>query len=344
MHHLQFPRVRNDGGNNVRVESGVCEGGEVSTDYDAMIAKLITHRDGNYGDVRKDALDLMFQSLCEFEVGGVQTNIEFLKRVLKHEAFIKGGVTTDFIPNYKQDLFVKVDEDIDSMQNATGFAALGYLLYFNENINDKNLIGYTVNGNINGSNNGERIQLFDKNENEYNVFIKRGENDCYLMEINNEKVIGIKDVVLSEENKRLLITLNEEYIECDVSFYDNKVTIFHNGRRFDFIHSPNLHLSHSPEFVKGKGGIVIAPEPDEDSPVILHKSPMQAKVFEILVKNGDTVNKGQLMGSVESMKQLYEVWALCDGVIADIVVSKEESVDEGQILIKVERQKQLKQT
>merc|ERR1712129_654210 len=153
------------------------------------------------------------------------------------------------------------------------------------------------------------------------------------MGFGDNQSIVVNECLLSENGKKLKMKCAGEYIECDVSFYDNKCTIFYNGKRSDFVNS-----LFPPEFVKGKGGIVIAPEPYEDSPVIMHKSPMQAKVFELLVGIGDEVSKGQLMGSVESMKQLYEVWSQCDGVITDIVVSNEESVKEGQILIKVARQ------
>eukprot|EP00483_Globobulimina_turgida_P002953 UN02958 len=156
--------------------------------------------------------------------------------------------------------------------------------------------------------------------------------------MDDKNVLIVNDVILSKDNKNLLIKMNDECINCNISFYDNKVTVFYDGKRYDYTHSPNVNLKFAPEFVKGKGGIVIAPEPDQDSPVIMHKSPMQAKVFEILVNIGDVVSKGQMMGSVESMKQLYEIWSQCDGKITDIVVAAEESVDEGQILIKVARQ------
>jgi len=341
LHHLKFPTVRNEGGHNVRCESGVYEGGVVSTHYDAMIAKLITHCDGNDDSVRGNALKLMQSELEQFEVSGLQTNIEFLKRVLLHDAFIKGGVTTDFIPNYSKDLFEATEIDSDYKERATAFASLGCLLWFGQNVETDSLIGYATNGNVTGSNVGRRMKLFDVKQDDvcYDSVIKRGENDCFVIDVGQRQFV-VNECVLSKDAKSLMIRTNEEYIECNVSFYDNKVTIFYNGKRSDFVHSPNVNLSVPPEFVKGKGGIVIAPQPDTDSPVIMHKSPMQAKVFDISVAVGDSVKKGQMMGSVESMKQLYEVWAQCDGVITDIVVSNEESVNEGQVLIKVERQEQ----
>lgn len=321
----------------MRVESGVFEGGQVSTHYDAMIAKLITHCDGD--GVRADNLRLMHSCLEQFEVSGLQTNIEFLKRVLKHEAFMDGGVTTDFIPNHERDLFY-VEVEAVRVRRASALASLGYLLYFNLSSNQK-LVGYTTNGGM-ARGQGQRVKLYDVKDGEiaYNSFIKRTESDSWLIGMGGDEEdeeMVVQDVVLSKDGKRMAVKLEDESIECNLCFHDNKVSIFHDGGRYDFVHTAPVQLKYAPEFVKGKGGIVIAPEPDEDSPVILHRSPMQAKVYELVVTVGERVTKGQLMGSVESMKQLYEVWAECDGTITDIVVSAEESVIEGQPLIKVER-------
>ena len=341
LHHLRFPSVDNKGGNNIRVECGVYEGGQVSTHYDAMIAKLICHVDGI--NKRQDALKLMSDSLERFEISGLQTNIEFLKRVLKHNAFTRGGVCTDFIPTYKDDLFDHENIDNISLQKATASASLAYLLYYNptKQIKDTSLIGYTTNGNITGSNGGEYIQLLDIKDNDirYNTFIARCENDKFVIRI-GDKQWNINHANLSIDNKFLSIQLSDEYIECHISFYDNKLTIFYNGTRYDYIHTPSIELLYPPEFTKGKGGIIIADLLDHDAPVIHHKSPMQAQVAELKVKIGQNVQKNQLLANVISMKQYYEIWAQCDGIVTDIIVDVADSVSEGQTLIKVERNSQ----
>jgi propionyl-CoA carboxylase alpha chain len=52
----------------VRVDSGVCEGGEFSMFYDPMIAKLIT-----YGDNRRQAIERMVEALDSFYIRGLST-------------------------------------------------------------------------------------------------------------------------------------------------------------------------------------------------------------------------------------------------------------------------------
>ncbi len=77
---------------NVRVDTGIYEGGEVSMFYDPMIAKLCT-----YGKNRKEAIEHMRQALSGFAIGGVSHNISFLETIMKNEKFVKGNISTSFI-------------------------------------------------------------------------------------------------------------------------------------------------------------------------------------------------------------------------------------------------------
>jgi len=91
--HLQPPTPSS----TVRVETGVRESDQVSVYYDPMISKLVVK-----GQDRSEALRIMEKALGEFQVVGVETNIEFLGRIIRHPAFIEGGVETGFI-KVKQD-------------------------------------------------------------------------------------------------------------------------------------------------------------------------------------------------------------------------------------------------
>ena len=77
---------------NVRVDSGVYEGGEVSMFYDAMIAKLCS-----YGKDRNEAIAHMRQALGGFAINGVSHNITFLETIMRNEKFISGDISTSFI-------------------------------------------------------------------------------------------------------------------------------------------------------------------------------------------------------------------------------------------------------
>jgi acetyl/propionyl-CoA carboxylase alpha subunit len=80
---------------SVRVDAGVAEGDEVGTAYDPMIAKLIAS-----GATRDEALDRLAAALAETEVGGVTTNLPFLRWLVAHPGFRAGAATTAFLTEY----------------------------------------------------------------------------------------------------------------------------------------------------------------------------------------------------------------------------------------------------
>ena len=81
-----------DDAKGVRVDTGICEGGEVSLHYDPMIAKLVTH-----GSDRDQAAQTMLRALDRFEIRGIQSNIPFLAALVQHPRFLAGETTTGFI-------------------------------------------------------------------------------------------------------------------------------------------------------------------------------------------------------------------------------------------------------
>ena len=79
----------------IRVDAGVEEGDEVGVAYDPMIAKLIAH-----GPTRDEALLRLRDALAETEVGGLTTNLPFLRWLVAHPAVRAGRTTTAFLAEY----------------------------------------------------------------------------------------------------------------------------------------------------------------------------------------------------------------------------------------------------
>ena len=80
---------------NIRIDTGVEEGSEISMYYDPMISKLIT-----WGKDRKEAMDLLKDAMDEYVIRGVTHNIGFGNSILKNEAFRSAQYSTAFIPEY----------------------------------------------------------------------------------------------------------------------------------------------------------------------------------------------------------------------------------------------------
>ncbi|HEV7340934.1 MAG TPA: acetyl/propionyl/methylcrotonyl-CoA carboxylase subunit alpha [Sphingopyxis sp.] len=88
------------GEDGVRVDAGVEEGGEVSMFYDPMIAKLVT-----WGATRDEAADLQIAALDRFEIEGLGHNIDFVSAIMQHPRFRSGELTTGFITEEYPDGF-----------------------------------------------------------------------------------------------------------------------------------------------------------------------------------------------------------------------------------------------
>lgn len=80
------------GGPGLRVDSGVEVGSVVPPDYDSLIAKFLA-----WGPDRPAAIARLRRALDEVEVGGVQTNLPFLRHVAVDPGFAAGTVDTGFV-------------------------------------------------------------------------------------------------------------------------------------------------------------------------------------------------------------------------------------------------------
>ncbi|GAE89050.1 biotin/lipoyl-containing protein [Acetivibrio straminisolvens] len=78
-----------------------------------------------------------------------------------------------------------------------------------------------------------------------------------------------------------------------------------------------------------------APKKDTAVPAgaVVIKAPMPGTILNILVNQGDTVKKGQVLLILEAMKMENEIVAPNDGTVASINVSKGSSVNVGEVLL-----------
>jgi acetyl/propionyl-CoA carboxylase alpha subunit len=79
----------------IRVDTGVREGDEIGTAYDPLIAKLIAA-----GETRDETFEQLTQALRETEIGGVTTNLPFLRWLVAHPLVRAGRVTTAFLTEH----------------------------------------------------------------------------------------------------------------------------------------------------------------------------------------------------------------------------------------------------
>ena len=106
-------------GTVVRNDTGVFEGGEISMYYDPMIAKLCT-----WAPDRTAAIKAMGRALDDFEVEGIGHNLPFLSAVMDHPRFRDGRLTTAFIAEEYPDGFSGVSPSEADARTLAAVAAL----------------------------------------------------------------------------------------------------------------------------------------------------------------------------------------------------------------------------
>jgi 3-methylcrotonyl-CoA carboxylase alpha subunit len=89
----------------------------VSPFYDPMLGKLIA-----WGDDREQARLRLLSMLDEFAVGGLKTNLGFLRRIIGHPAFAAAELDTGFIPRYQDELLPVAGTLSDAFWQAAGSA------------------------------------------------------------------------------------------------------------------------------------------------------------------------------------------------------------------------------
>jgi acetyl-CoA carboxylase biotin carboxylase subunit len=90
--------LREPAGPGVRIDSGICQGFEVSMYYDPLLAKICT-----FGSHREEARRRMVSALGSYAILGCTTGITFLRELLQHESFVRGDTHTHFIDQHFAD-------------------------------------------------------------------------------------------------------------------------------------------------------------------------------------------------------------------------------------------------
>ncbi|NPD13592.1 acetyl/propionyl/methylcrotonyl-CoA carboxylase subunit alpha [Xinfangfangia sp. D13-10-4-6] len=105
-------------GGVVRNDTGVFEGGEISMYYDPMIAKLCT-----WAPTREAAIEEMRVALDTFEVEGIGHNLPFVAAVMDHPKFVAGDITTAFIAEEYPEGFQGASLPQDALKRIAAAAA-----------------------------------------------------------------------------------------------------------------------------------------------------------------------------------------------------------------------------
>jgi acetyl-CoA carboxylase biotin carboxylase subunit len=97
--------LREPGGPGIRVDSGISEGMAVTPYYDSLLGKLVA-----WGETRGQTIVRMRRALAEYQILGVNTNLELLRALLDSHRFFAGRFHTRFLEQSFAPLAPEEDE------------------------------------------------------------------------------------------------------------------------------------------------------------------------------------------------------------------------------------------
>ena len=281
-----------------RWDTGVIKGAVIGTDFDPMLAKVIS-----FAPNRIDAASKLAKALESAHIGGVKTNRDFLINCLKSPEFLKGNTTTDFIERVNPDRKLIINEG--DLNHATVIAALWIQM---KNRDEAKVAKFMPSGWTNGRLPKQKI-IFEYEGQEIKVEYSQKRNGQFSF--SDDKVAQI----YSSDNESIDVMF-------DGKRHISKITSSKNNI---LVHMPygDVMLNVKPKFTLpglevATGGLV---------------APMPGKVIDIKVKKGKKVKAGDTLVILEAMKMEHSIKAAEDGVVSELLISINDQVENGALLM-----------
>ena len=283
-----------------RWDTGVNKGTVVGTDFDPMLAKIIS-----YAPNRTDAAGKLAKALESAHIGGVKTNRDFLVNCLKTKEFLDGDTTSDFIERVKPSRKLEINQS--EIEHASAIAAMWMQ---QQNRNNSNVAKFMPSGWTNGRLPNQKV-TFEFENTEYDFEYKQKRDQKFLFSNNKEAFIYSSD----EDGIDMIFDGKRHY---------SRVTVSKNNI---LVHMPfgDVMLELKPRFkMPGTevtiGGLI---------------APMPGKVIDVKVKKGKKVKVGDTLVILEAMKMEHSIKASEDGTVSELLISVNDQVENGALLMVV---------
>lgn len=286
-----------------RVDTGVEEGDVISHLFDPMIAKIIVQ-----GENRDEALALMDTELSKTHIGGIRTNIGFVKKLINHKDIHDWKVDVTYIDRNLEQLTLK--EDVPAAYFI--MAGLGIILARQAKVRTSNPWAQADAFRINHTAR-ETMTLYEGELRQDVTFEAKAHGHLVTIAGNSFEVMGTLD-----END-FHCQINDKTYLAALYFDDPKIYLFSEGETFTF-RKCDRYL--------GEGAAVI----EAGSTT----APMTGKVVDVLVKVGDIVDKGAQLIIMEAMKMEHVIKAHTEGTVREVHFKVGDIVEEGKELVALE--------
>ncbi|XP_078725148.1 propionyl-CoA carboxylase alpha chain, mitochondrial [Lampetra fluviatilis] len=304
---------------NVRVDSGITEGSDISIFYDPMISKLVT-----YGGDRKEALRRMVEALDSYVIRGVTHNIPLLREIITHQRFVTGDISTKFLPEvYPEGFKGRVLSNVERKELIAITACLyaryqerarAFLNQPRPMLNKPRSETLDLAVSLDGQSHGVKLAG------------ELGSQGVYEVDLDGVKVEVIGDINLASPLLRVSINGKTRTVQCLSRDGAGNYSIQYQGTTYKLqvLRTSVLALmQHMPVRVR------------EDTSLFV-LSPMPGTVVNVSCKVGDQVSAGQEVCVIEAMKMQNSLTASRSGQVKAIHFAAGDTVGEGDVLVELE--------
>lgn len=288
----------NDTNIDARWDTGIEQGSVVGTDFDPMLAKVITK-----GKTRIDAANKLALALETMHIGGVTTNRDFLVASLRTKDFLDGKTTSDFIEKTNPQRAVILEGSM--LENALSAAALWIQ---GQNRESANILKEIPTGWRNSRLPRQKIN-FRYLEKDLEVTYKANRDGSF--DVNDGTVAR----VVKWTSSGIDIEVNNSRFFSKVTRDNDNIVVHGPWGDALFKILPRFTLPGS----EAQAGGLIAPMP--------------GKVVDLKVKTGSKVKKGDTLVILEAMKMEHQVKAPEDGKITKVLIKKDDQLENGALLM-----------
>mmetsp|Transcript_20317 Transcript_20317/g.39854 ORF Transcript_20317/g.39854 Transcript_20317/m.39854 type:complete len:714 (-) Transcript_20317:319-2460(-) len=300
----------------VRVDTGVTQGSEISMFYDPMISKLVTH-----GATREEALERLEVALDNYVVKGLGHNLNFLIDVCRHPRFRSGQITTKFIEEEYPEGFHGVKLNEVESKNLVGMAAL-----------------------IQGARNELTTHMLDAVRDTVQPLTLVVTMDGQSTKVAVDGYTGetvLMDPETNEEIERILIqdldyTPGEIIVRSNIGGVSQVVQCLDRipqGFRLQYCGAiKTIHVHSELEYQMSK---YMLPKPEVDMAKWL-LSPMPGALISVAVHEGQEVYAGQELAVVEAMKMQNVLRAERNGIVKKVYAEAGSTLSVDQEIIEFE--------
>ncbi|WP_086608328.1 acetyl-CoA carboxylase biotin carboxylase subunit [Erythrobacter donghaensis] len=302
--------VARDNG-SVRVDDGVYEGGEVSRFYDPMIAKLIT-----WAPTRDEAADLQIEALDNFRIKGLGHNVDFLSAIMQHPRFRSGELTTGFIAEEYPEGFHGAATS-DDMKRILAAVCAGNEFTLQSRAR-------RISGQLDGPLQVTSEWMVKLGDERFEVTL--GEGHAIVDGVRVEGACNWRPGMVEAEATGKVEGGAEHNLGLIVERIGNQWKVTTRGAAHTALVIPQRLARHE--------SLMLEKVPPDLSKLLI--CPMPGMLVKLHVAEGETVQPGQPLATVEAMKMENILRAEKEGVIAKINAAEGESLAVDAVILELE--------